>query len=50
MTLPANDEKAGIYDYYARDRWPQHDFGSAPLETMTYQVAIKPRLSLVPQV
>ena len=45
LSLPANDENAGTYDYYARDRWPQHDFRAAPLETRTYQVALKPRVT-----
>lgn len=49
LTLPANDEKAGSYDYYASDRWPQHEFGATPLETRTYQVAVKTRLSLASQ-
>jgi anaerobic magnesium-protoporphyrin IX monomethyl ester cyclase len=41
LSLPANDEHAGEYDYYARDRWPSHDFQAAPLKTRAYQVATR---------
>jgi anaerobic magnesium-protoporphyrin IX monomethyl ester cyclase len=38
LTLPAATEKAG-YDYYARDRWPRHDFVAQNLQTIDYQRA-----------
>jgi anaerobic magnesium-protoporphyrin IX monomethyl ester cyclase len=49
LTLPANDESSGGYDYYARDRWPTHAFGAIPLATKTYQVARKSRVPLAAQ-
>jgi anaerobic magnesium-protoporphyrin IX monomethyl ester cyclase len=48
LALPANDENASGYDYYARDRWPQNDFGASPLATAPYQVARRSQLHSIP--
>jgi anaerobic magnesium-protoporphyrin IX monomethyl ester cyclase len=39
LTLPSVDAAAGQYQYYARDRWPAHDFRAGALQTATYQTA-----------
>jgi anaerobic magnesium-protoporphyrin IX monomethyl ester cyclase len=42
----AVDDAEGKYAYYARDRWPQHDFRAHPHMVVTYQQAVnKARLA-----
>jgi hypothetical protein len=42
LTLPAVDAAAGRYRYFARDRWPRHDFCAGALEAVPYQTAQRP--------
>ena len=42
LTLPAVDAAAGGYRYYARDRWPSHDFQAGTLTNIPYQTARRP--------
>lgn len=45
LALPAATPKA-TYDYYARDRWPRHDFAAEPLHVIDFQRAkYRPRLT-----
>jgi len=43
----AVDDADGKYAYYARDRWPRHDFRAQPHQVVRYQKAMvtKPRLA-----
>jgi anaerobic magnesium-protoporphyrin IX monomethyl ester cyclase len=44
LTLPAVDAAAGGYRYYAKDRWPRHDFQARPHAAVSYPVALnRPR-------
>lgn len=36
MVLPATNTRMG-HDYYAKDRWPQHDFLACPPVPVTYE-------------
>ena len=38
LTRPTVDSTDGIYDYYARDRWPHHDFEAGARAAVSYQV------------
>ncbi|HEY7411100.1 MAG TPA: radical SAM protein [Vicinamibacteria bacterium] len=44
LVLPSVDDAAGRYRYYARERWPRHDFTAPAPAPVTYQVALnRPR-------
>jgi len=38
LVRPTVDSTEGIYDYYARDRWPAHDFEPGANQAVTYQI------------
>jgi anaerobic magnesium-protoporphyrin IX monomethyl ester cyclase len=50
LTLPANLEHGGAYDYYASDRWPRHNFQTEPLRAATHQTAARYRPAPAPLV
>jgi anaerobic magnesium-protoporphyrin IX monomethyl ester cyclase len=41
LARPAVVDEGGRHHYYARDRWPRHDFGSRPPVVVGYQKAVK---------
>jgi anaerobic magnesium-protoporphyrin IX monomethyl ester cyclase len=42
LLLPAVDDGAGRYEYYARERWPRHDFHTPSRAAVSDQVATRP--------
>ena len=41
LSLPSVDDKAGRYQYYAKERWPVHDFGARPPAVVAYPTFAK---------